>query len=331
MITVTLYSRQDCHLCDQAKEDLDSLRSQIPHELVVVDVDQDPKFQRKYGEQVPVVEVGPYSLKAPFDRTELQITLGAVQRGLEHNEEIDRFYAGSNVAPWTWADSFSYWLSKHYLALLNMIVIIYLGLPVLAPALMKAGAAGPASLIYKVYGAACHQYAFRSMFLFGEQLYYPRAAAGIDGLITYEQATGFPSEDILTARNFTGNDVMGYKVGLCERDVSIYGGILIFGFIMLALRLMGLLRFIKPLPWYLWILIGLVPIGLDGFSQLISQLPFGLLPYRESTPFLRILTGGLFGFTTAWFGYPMVEETMADTRRFMEAKLKRLNGIKAGT
>jgi glutaredoxin len=39
MITVTLYSRSDCHLCEVAKEDLDELREQYPHELVLIDVD----------------------------------------------------------------------------------------------------------------------------------------------------------------------------------------------------------------------------------------------------------------------------------------------------
>ena len=65
----------------------------------------------------------------------------------------------------------------------------------------------------------------------------------------------------------------------------------------------------------------IVPIGLDGFSQLISQPPINLIPVRESTPFLRTLTGFLFGFVTAWFGYPYVEESMQENRKFLEGKL----------
>jgi uncharacterized membrane protein len=80
---------------------------------------------------------------------------------------------------------------------------------------------------------------------------------------------------------------------------------------------------IKSIPWYLWLSLAIIPIGLDGFSQLLSQPPLGFLPYRESTPFLRVLTGFLFGFLTAWFGYPMVEETMADSRKLIEAKQQR--------
>jgi uncharacterized membrane protein len=63
---------------------------------------------------------------------------------------------------------------------------------------------------------------------------------------------------------------------------------------------------------------------LDGFSQLFSQFNFpwlaALLPYRESTPFLRVLTGALFGFSTAWFAYPYIEESMAETRQFFIKK-----------
>ena len=60
---------------------------------------------------------------------------------------------------------------------------------------------------------------------------------------------------------------------------------------------------------------------MDGFSQLISQLPYNLLPFRESTPFLRTLTGVLFGFSTAWFGYPYVEESMKESTQYLQRKL----------
>jgi uncharacterized membrane protein len=83
-------------------------------------------------------------------------------------------------------------------------------------------------------------------------------------------------------------------------------------------------RRLPKLHWILWILIGVFPIGLDGFSQLFSQIPSAFiqtyLPYRESTPFLRVLTGFLFGFTTAWFMFPLIEESMADTRRLLSKK-----------
>jgi uncharacterized membrane protein len=88
---------------------------------------------------------------------------------------------------------------------------------------------------------------------------------------------------------------------------------------------------LPPIPWYLWIVVGIIPIGLDGFSQLLSQPPLSFLPYRESTPTLRVLTGFLFGFTTAWFGYPVVEESMCEMRKMYESKRKRIQPANLGS
>jgi uncharacterized membrane protein len=142
------------------------------------------------------------------------------------------------------------------------------------------------------------------------------------GLLSLDQATGLEeastADALLAASRFVGNEVVGYKVALCERDMAIYGSILLFGIVF---ALTG--RRLKSLPWYIWILVGLVPIGLDGLSQLLSQPPFGFWAVRESTPYLRVITGFLFGFTTAWFGYPLVEQAMADSRELMAAKYRR--------
>ncbi|HIE57280.1 MAG TPA: DUF2085 domain-containing protein [Anaerolineales bacterium] len=328
MLTVTLYTRQNCHLCERAREDLQSLQEIIPHQLVEIDIDQDESLQKAYGKFVPVVQVGPYVTKAPFDRQKLQATLGAARDRQTHLEKVGDDAYRSRVARGqkiTGTDRFTYWFSHHYLLVLNLMVLLYVGLPILAPVLMKSGAETPGRVIHKFYGSMCHQLSYRSWFLFGEQPVYPRAAAHMEGYLTFEEATGLDEDALLPARNFLGNERVGYKMALCERDIAIYGAIFIFG-VLFALSK----RKWKSLPIWAWLLIGVVPIGLDGFSQLFSQwadmgVPifktfFGWLPYRESTPFLRTLTGFLFGFTTAWFGYPLIEEAMADTRRLMARK-----------
>ncbi len=325
MIPVTLYTRRECSLCEDAMVDLAALQEQVPHQLIVIDVDSSPELQKAYGEAVPVVEAGPYRLKAPFSRQELLVTLGAAQDRQRQIETLnDPGYVPTIPAniSWTGADRFTYWLSRHYLAVLNILVLIYMGLPVLAPILMKIGFEAPAKLIYRGYGLVCHQLAFRSFFLFGEQPVYPRQAAGLDGYRSFGEVSGIDETsaagELIAASRYIGDEVVGYKIALCQRDLSIYGAILLFGL------LFGLTdRRIKPLPWYLWIVVGLVPIGIDGLSQLLSQPPFNLFPYRETTPLLRVLTGFLFGFTTAWFGYPLVEQAMRDSRELMENKYRR--------
>lgn len=325
---VTLYTRRDCQLCDQVKADLNSLQEQYPHQLVEVDIEADESLRGTYGELIPVVEVGPYRRNAPISRQDLIVSLGAaLDREAQLASLQDPVYEAQRQNPRrqtiTRADRFSFWFSRHYIWVLNLAVFLYVGLPFLAPVLMKAGATAPATVIYRSYGFVCHQLAYRSWFLFGEQPAYPRQAAGVPGLKTYGEVSGNSegnsNADLFAARDFIGNAQVGYKVAFCERDVAIYAGILLFG-VLFALT--G--KRIPPLHWLIWGLVGIGPIALDGFSQLLSQPPFDLWPYRESTPFLRTLTGALFGFTTAWFGFPMVEQTMKDSRRALLVKFKRL-------
>jgi uncharacterized membrane protein len=318
MVEVTLYMRGDCHLCEVAQEYLKELETVIPHHLTIIDIDSDIKLRNLYGFNVPVILVGPYKLSAPIEKKDLEISLMAVHHSQKQEEKIEKaIIDGKLLVPVTWtkSDNFTYWLSKHYLAIFNILVFIYVGLPFLAPTMMKVGADGPADIIYRAYGFVCHQLAYRSWFLFGEQIAYPRVEANTD-FVSYQQATGLDGNDLFSAREFVGNEQIGYKVALCQRDVAIYGGILMFGLIFAISK-----RRNKSLHWLIWILIGVVPIAVDGLSQLISQLPLGAIPFRESTPLLRTVTGFLFGFMTAWFGYPYVEESMSENRKYMEGKL----------
>jgi len=326
MITVTLYSREGCQLCEQARQDLKSLEEAIPHRLVVVDVEHDVQLRKEFSLEVPVVQVGPYRLSAPFSLQELQMTLGAARDRERHIEMIEKSPALEEVrrvGVWTRADRIAYWFSRHYMAVFNLLVVAYLGLSFLAPVLMEVRAEAPANLIYRGFSLVCHQLAFRSFYLFGEQFYYPRAAAGVKDAMTLNQATGLNEgndpADLYAARVFVGNEIVGYKVALCQRDEGIYGGILLFGLLFSLTK-----RRLWAIPWYVWIIVGIIPIAVDGLSQLLSQPPLSFWAFRESTPALRLLTGGLFGFFTAWFGYPMVEETMADTRKIMTNRLQSL-------
>ena len=82
-------------------------------------------------------------------------------------------------------------------------------------------------------------------------------------------------------------------------------------------------RKFKPLPWWLWVVLAIAPLGLDGVWQLVSQMQFSFLnwlPARESTPFLRVATGAAFGWFTAWFGIPTIEESVREERLRLEAK-----------
>jgi uncharacterized membrane protein len=321
MLVVTLYSKKDCSICGEAREMLLKINEQIPHQLVELDIESDPSLQEKVGESIPVLQIGPYVLKWPFTEQEIRVSLGAASDRQQYYEQVgdhryrDRIKRGRSISG---TDRFSYWLSTKYMWIISVLLFIYVGLPFLAPVLMHFNIQGPAKVIYSVYSPLCHQLGFRSVFLFGEQTVYPRALAHVPGLITYEEITHQDEVDVLAARKYLGNAVVGYKTALCQRDLAIYGSLFLFSFLFIVTG-----RKIKPIPWYLWVFVGLVPIAIDGLSQLpgiAANLMPSWLPVRESIPALRYLTGALFGFTTGWYLFPMLEETMRETARMLSRK-----------
>lgn len=313
MMRVTLFTREDCHLCDEARAELEGLKREFPHQLVEVDINSDASLLARYAEMIPVVKVGPYTLQAPFTPTELRVTLGAAMNG-RPSPAVEA--AGpSQRDQAVFLNRLVLGFARHWLAIFNLLILIYVGLPFAAPTLMKLGATTPARWIYKAYSPLCHQLAFRSWFLFGEQPAYPRASAGTD-LVSYGAATGLSEEDYWGARAFIGNEQLGYKVAFCERDVAIYAGMFLAGLLFALVR-----NRLRPLPLLVWFAVGIVPIALDGGSQFLSALPLLHFPVRESTPFLRTLTGGAFGVMNIWLAYPFVEEAMRDTRTLVASKL----------
>lgn len=204
-----------------------------------------------------------------------------------------------------------YWLSKHWLALANLFIFLYVGLPFAAPVFMKLGWTGPARVIYAIYKPLCHQLAFRSWFLFGESPVYPRAE--------FEREFNLSGADwpelFAKGRDFVGNETLGYKVAFCQRDIAIYAALLLGGIVYAYLRRRG----IRAMPVWLFIVGGILPLGIDGGSQFVS-LVVPSFPARESVWQLRTLTGALFGFSIAWLSYPYIQEGMDETREFLAAR-----------
>lgn len=247
-------------------------------------------------------------------------------------------------------------LSRNWLKVAIVVLALYVGLSILTPLLMMAGLEGPARALYTIYAPFCHQFAFRSVFIGGEQPLYPRAIAQ-SGLGPYEWAvyddpsflssyqfyyqrssSGLaapnPTPEELAAtfspwmqfasKDFVGNAEMGYKTTLCARDEAIYIGLLI-GAIIYAFPIVR--RRLRPVPILLFLFLGVLPIALDGFSQLLGYPPFNLWPPRETLPFFRVTTGLLFGLMSAWLAFPYLEQSFAETRHSIEMKLARA-GIK---
>jgi len=211
------------------------------------------------------------------------------------------------------ADRFVFWLSKHWLAIFNVLAFLYVGLPILAPVLMYLGARGPAMAIHLIYRPLCNQLPQRSWFLFGPQFVYTPLEfmewVGIDVV-----------QDPVRAGTFVGNEVVGYKMALCQRCVAIHGAIFLFGLLYALGR-----RHVRPLPWWAYVGFGLLPMAIDGGYQFLSYalpllLPNSSITPYETTPLMRALTGALFGLATVWLAYPYVQETMDEFHETLQRR-----------
>ncbi|MFN8522508.1 MAG: DUF2085 domain-containing protein [Chloroflexota bacterium] len=169
---------------------------------------------------------------------------------------------------------------ERWLFLANAAVAVFVALPLAAPVLAYAGWLNAANVIYVAYRSVCHQWAFRSYFLFGQSWTY-----------TADTMSSLAAEaDVFATR---AHPLLGYKVAFCERDTAIYAAVLLAGLLYAIAR-----RRAAPLSLGAYSLL-ILPMALDGFSQLLG--------WRESSPELRTITGALFGAASAWLIYPRLD------------------------
>ena len=292
---------------------LQTQQEQFPHQTRVIDL-RKQAFFRNRSEETFAIRIDEKQVGDPENFDSIQKALieahkNALTPDYRPRASKDRLSGG---------ERFSLWFSRHYLALINIVLALYVLLPVLAPVLMKFRQEEPAKRIYQLYRPLCHQLAYRSFFLFGAQADYPLKAPDGSDKLTYPEISGNTGGDMQRARAYLGSERAGYKIALCQRDVAIYGTLLLFGIVF---ALSG--RKLKPLPWWLWALLAIGPIAVDGVWQMLSSMQLSFLtwlPAHESTPLLRVLTGAAFGWFTAWFGIPTIEESVSDSRPRLEMK-----------
>jgi len=241
----------------------------------------------------------------------------------------------------TQMNRFVYRMSQHWAWVVLIPLGIFTLMPFVAPTLSYVGWNSASQAVYTFYKPFCHQFGFRSFYLFGLQSVYPRANTGT-ALVTYEDiiletapsdfahiqnlyADSSNDSDLMdwanlqwTARDHIGNPTMGYKVAVCERDISIYGALFVGGVLYVIFQ-----KRVRPLPIWLYIWLGLGPIAIDGLSQLLSLPPFEFWAVRETLPMFRVLTGATFGFMNAWLGFPYLKMSFDETRWEIEHKFRR--------
>lgn len=211
-----------------------------------------------------------------------------------------------------------FWLTKHWLAILNLLAFLYIGLPILSPILIYLGATGPGDVIQTIYKPLCHQLPHRSWFLFGQQTHYSLPEL-MDFVGVKPSASRWINAAAVAQHVGHGNPTLGYKIALCQRDTAIYGAILLFGLAYTMLRRWKL----RPLRWWVYVGIGILPMGIDGGSQWLAYVInsfYNDFPAYDTIPLFRVITGTLFGVSTVWLAYPHIQAAMDEFRETLQKR-----------
>jgi uncharacterized membrane protein len=223
-------------------------------------------------------------------------------------------------------DRFAFWFARHWLAVFVVLYGAYVLAPFLAPVLMRIGATDVAQFVYGIYSLVCHQLPQRSLFLFGDKWMY-----SLDEIKVVWQLDGF-----FGLRQFIGDSEFGYKVAWSDRMISFYGSIWVGAMFFAVLR--SRVKALAPLVWFA---VGIAPVSLDGVTHLLNDALAGTsgTGFRDTNAWLGFLTGNalpssfyvgdalgsfnsdlrwitgiLFGITTVWFIFPMIENAMREVQ-----------------
>ena len=76
---ITLIGKPGCHLCDDAREVVKAVRTEVRFDLEEVDITLDPVLANRLGERIPVVEIdGAEAFEYFVDAGELRRRVGKV-------------------------------------------------------------------------------------------------------------------------------------------------------------------------------------------------------------------------------------------------------------
>lgn len=71
MVTVKLFTKEGCGLCEDVKVELAQLVATYPHYLEEIDITKNAELFARYRFAIPVVKIGTVTLKAPITAVHL--------------------------------------------------------------------------------------------------------------------------------------------------------------------------------------------------------------------------------------------------------------------
>lgn len=169
-----------------------------------------------------------------------------------------------------------FWL---FIILTAVIIVPIFVVPLLAQSIPSAF-----SFAHDIYSPTCHQLTSRSL------CYFPKT--GFVG--SFEDCFSSSEFNESKAASVNKFGTIGYKMPVCSRDVGIYSFMLVGGILFSFIRK----KEDASLPPAIWLILALVPLGIDGTGQL-----FG---FWESTNTMRLITGAISGFAVPFYAIPLL-------------------------
>ncbi|MCX8199971.1 MAG: DUF2085 domain-containing protein [Candidatus Micrarchaeota archaeon] len=203
-----------------------------------------------------------------------------------------------------------------YMVLSLFLVAFAFGGPIAA----HLGYADVAKGLYTAGAPLCHQWVYRSYCIFSTgsawlleeciphshngtvtvRTMFTPASHAWDGIFSYSTSQLGRNRGEMVERD----GMVGYKLVVCSRDTAIYLGMVFAGIAFLYIR-----RHIRETPSLWLLLIGLMPMGIDGTGQLLGLW--------ESTNTIRSLTGFVAGAFVGFYLISLLSDIIAkyDSRR----------------
>ena len=180
-----------------------------------------------------------------------------------------------------------------YALLLALLLLLNAAIFYVPYAASKGDASAP--LMYAAFAPTCHQLTSRSNCLIVSK---PGGSYSLGDCLQSDRLSYSRANEI------EYSDGTGYKLPVCSRDVAIYLAMLA------GALLLPFVRRVESCEWPdKWLLVAAcVPIAIDGGTQLVGL--------RESSNFLREITGAIVGFALPFYIVPMLNSLweMAEER-----------------
>lgn len=182
--------------------------------------------------------------------------------------------------------------SVAYGLLFYLLAILALNTAIFAPPfLLSNGNESAAQMLYFGFSFTCHQLDARSLCYFASS----NSTLPIANCLPQAESRSYAKNQIIASASG-----IGYKFPVCSRDMGIYFSMLLGGIVWAVLNRKNLCNEKWPHPK--WLLLAMVPIALDGGTQLVGL--------RESTNELRLLTGAIVGFACAFYLVPLLNQLL---------------------